>query len=537
MVMCAKFQCLRLHDVRKLATKVHHVRVVGVIWSYIAKIFDRYGWALTNLNSLAKNSTARLLSSSILYHIWVFLHFRIVWIYLNNTLILVHLLLRQQRHKKTFIKMDGMYFIQSLKCNDKKIQSGWRVSFLNADYSQCSSYPNKLIVPQDIDDTMLPAVFKYRSKGRIPVLSYHHNNTATITRCSQPMVGITGTTCHADEELLEAIRRANQTNPSVLFIYDCRPRANAMGNQAMGMGYEATGAGTGYANCKLEFLNIGNIHVMRNSLNKLFSLLSSTSDSIDEKFFSLLEDSGWLGHVRLVLHSSAKVAYKVEREACSVLIHCSDGWDRTAQVASLAQLLLDDYYRTIEGFELLIEKDWLSFGHKFHQRIGHGDKNYNDDQRAPIFLQFIDCVFQLLQQFPCSFEFNERFLIKIMDSLYSCLYGTFLFNSEGKRRNSELKRKTVSLWTDISRKRKEYVNVFYMPDMSVLMPDTSMERIQLWVNYYCRWKTKIVSAMSKELRGLQMIYKYEQERDKVGLLEEKVAKLEKQLKHFKKEYK
>lgn len=60
----------------------------------------------------------------------------------------------------------------------------------------------------------------------------------------------------------------------------------------------------------------------------------------------------------------------------------------------------------------------MSLGHKFNQRIGHGDRNHTDDQRAPIFVQFIDCVWQLTEQFHSAFEFNELFLVTILDHLY-----------------------------------------------------------------------------------------------------------------------
>jgi hypothetical protein len=52
------------------------------------------------------------------------------------------------------------------------------------------------------------------------------------------------------------------------------------------------------------------------------------------------------------------------------LVHCSDGWDRTSQLCSLAQIIIDPYYRTIKGFMVLVEKDWIYFGHQFAKRIG-----------------------------------------------------------------------------------------------------------------------------------------------------------------------
>ena len=42
----------------------------------------------------------------------------------------------------------------------------------------------------------------------------------------------------------------------------------------------------------------------------------------------------------------------------------------------------------------------------------------DEEQRSPVFIQFLDCVYQLICQFPCSFEFNEDLLISIADHLY-----------------------------------------------------------------------------------------------------------------------
>ena len=49
-----------------------------------------------------------------------------------------------------------------------------------------------------------------------------------------------------------------------------------------------------------------------------------------------------LKHVKLVLAGAVRVVELIAG-GTSVLVHCSDGWDRTAQLSGLAMLLLDPY--------------------------------------------------------------------------------------------------------------------------------------------------------------------------------------------------
>lgn len=65
----------------------------------------------------------------------------------------------------------------------------------------------------------------------------------------------------------------------------------------------------------------------------------------------------------------------------------------------------------LQGFQVLVETEWLDFGHKFADRCGHGENSDDLNERCPVFLQWLDCVHQLQRQFPCSFEFNEAFLV------------------------------------------------------------------------------------------------------------------------------
>ena len=113
----------------------------------------------------------------------------------------------------------------------------------------------------------------------------------------------------------------------------------------------------------------------------------------------------------------------------------------------------------------MIEKEWLSFGHKFSDRIGHGDDKHNDNDRSPIFLQFIDCVWQVTNQFPSCFEFNEYFLTFVLDHLYSRLFGTFLYNNDKERREKDVQKVTKSLWSFANHNGDLFLNPSYHGDV------------------------------------------------------------------------
>uniref|UniRef100_A0A8D3BB81 Myotubularin phosphatase domain-containing protein n=1 Tax=Scophthalmus maximus TaxID=52904 RepID=A0A8D3BB81_SCOMX len=325
----------------------------------------------------------------------------------------------------------------------------WQLTDVNRDYKVCETYPRDLYVP--------------------------------ITASKPIIVGSSKRFC---DWFTAPVLTRSLSNHNCRFVYvmDTRPKLNALANRAAGKGYENE---DNYSNIRFQFVGIENIHVMRTSLQKLMEVVGTRSLSMSDYLVGL-ESSGWLRHIKAVVDAAIFLTKAVTLEGASVLVHCSDGWDRTAQVCSLGALLMDPYYRTIKGFMVLIEKDWISFGHKFADRCDQLDGD--PKEVSPIFTQFLECVWQLSEQFPQAFEFSEWFLLQIHEHVHSCQYGNFLGNNQRQREELQLRERTHSLWAFLMSDKENYLNPFYSPAYAeshpVLAPSTLPYHFKFWRNMY-----------------------------------------------------
>lgn len=240
--------------------------------------------------------------------------------------------------------------------------------------------------------------------------------------------------------------------------------------------------------------------------------------------------------------------------------------DCSCILTSLTKICLNPSYRTIAGFENLIQKDWFLTGHMFLKRLhptsnnpsnddfielvdkrrssqdsnvsntagntGEDTSSTNKSDVAPTFLLFLDCIFQLIIQYPSEFEFNEFYLINLWDySLtgLSCVYSfngmsdlfsylnniTFLTtdtlvsninkNTMPKFDNTFLKDifgENNKYWLNhLDKSNCFYLNKFYQLNPkkdSLLIPCEKIYLLKFWSRCYLRWVEKFHTYNSIE---------------------------------------
>jgi myotubularin-related protein 6/7/8 len=68
----------------------------------------------------------------------------------------------------------------------QKVTEHWKLSDFNFDYAYCDTYPEKLWFPSSVNRQTLIGSAKFRSRSRLPILTYfHHKTNAVICRYFQ----------------------------------------------------------------------------------------------------------------------------------------------------------------------------------------------------------------------------------------------------------------------------------------------------------------------------------------------------------------
>ncbi|ELP85081.1 myotubularin, putative [Entamoeba invadens IP1] len=351
--------------------------------------------------------------------------------------------------------------------------------YSNPRFQFCETYPEVFVVPKDASDDVILQCANFRSKKRLPICMYEDNLTHTsLFRSAQPLVANSNyyigvfveSASKEDQTYLNCIRTVGKSEESTLVILDCRSRVNANANRVNGGGYENTNT---YTKTDLQFLNIPNIHEVRNTFANMRNALRDRKTLTPTQYFSKI--SGWLELLSSLL-VCVKMAVGLIRSEVNVLVHCSDGWDRTAQMSALTRLVLEKKTRTIKGFFDLIYQEWILAGHKFMTRL-----HTKTSENSPVFLQFLEVVVTLVKHRPSAFQFNEDFLIKLAAEAVCPKTVTFLFDCEYDRFLA-CSRDYEDFFT-VEEKNWEEIDCEKLKDVDL---DISCNEFQVWETFYLR---------------------------------------------------
>ena len=280
----------------------------------------------------------------------------------------------------------------------------WRVSAVNSKFELTPTLPPYLVCPFMVSDKMLVQASKFYRLGRLPTLSHSTRDGCLLMRSAYLLPDVSGHDQVAlsllEHNYVSSCPSSDPTSP-----LDNPERAE----------YQRVDVGE----------DLASLPQIQSSYLRMMEAVHE-----EERWMSSVESTRWLEIVSDCLDEAARVAERLIQQKKHVLLLEPEGRDLTALISTLVQLLCDPESRTLIGFESLIQREWVAYGHPFCSRFKHTTETAEEEDIGfcPVFFLLLDCTWQIMRQFPASFDFNSQYLLMLAQEVCSCVSSTFLFD-------------------------------------------------------------------------------------------------------------
>ncbi|XP_055340239.1 myotubularin-related protein 10-B-like [Paramacrobiotus metropolitanus] len=298
-----------------------------------------------------------------------------------------------------------------LQLLDRVDAATWRITQANEDFHLCPSLPKCFVIPTALgDDAQLERLcgqLGVADERRPLVWCWSARHGAALCRMSSD------TDRHT---FVEAVKLAHPERKSPI-VYDIGTLAPSLKE----------------------------IRKHHDALRDLVLVESfSVLESADDKWFVDVENTRWLHSVSRCLELAYTVCDALQKQTSAILKESGDR-DLNCVIAALVQLLMDPERRTIPGFQRLVEKEFVALGHRFQERLGL--VKTEPDRESPVFLLFLDCVFQLTHTHPAAFAFTDAYLVTLYDTALLGVFRNFTLNCQ----RDALGKPTAPAFTELPR--------------------------------------------------------------------------------------
>ncbi|KAL3310115.1 Myotubularin- protein 9 [Cichlidogyrus casuarinus] len=461
------------------------------------------------------------------------------------------------------------------------INSGeWRLSQANRDFSICHSYPQEVLVPVQISDQVVSNSASFRRGGRFPLPVFYHKSKKSVLLLSaenhfQSAAVAGAATRNRSDDDEKLFSHFLQKESRGLF-FDIRPdlkRANSLAGFEANIGYSAWKRQERPLESLLVIATTFNEFIecclastrQHSSLrspdngpdalettpthSKILQIAAQSVTNLEDLIMStpalncvtpamlthsqfetvgLRRFSPWLSIIKSFLGTAVSIAAALETEGQRVCLLDAEARDQALVVCSLVEVMLSPSARTLDGFLFLLERNWLQLGHPFYERSACGPiaqmRRLSSLQtlpttvrEAPVFVLFLDCVWQLMCQYPMAFQFSDYLLLLLAKHSNASEFGTFLGNSPQERLQKRVISDTGCLWKALlsPEKRKTLLNPQYVIPIEehICWPILNAQALNVWQELYLaqlhprpweRFHLPRVIAQKTEMRFLQL---------------------------------